>query len=245
MFRTGGAWRIGGGVVDAYGGRMQNSAEGDATDERTAVILAGHRGDVATARAALSSADAGVRAAALSALARIGVLSADELVVGLGDADRVVAARAADLSAKEAADEKVDCSLLVLLASDDTDLAEVAAWALGERHQRDDADTDEIPEAHGPAHIVAALVGVATDHGDALVRESAVAALGCIGDDSSLSAILRACDDKATVRRRAIIALASFEGPDVDAALARALGDRDWQVRQAAEDLTSETSTST
>jgi hypothetical protein len=39
------------------------------------------------------------------------------------------------------------------------------------------------------------------------------------------------------VRRRAVIALAPFAGPDVDAALAAASQDRDWQVRQAAEDL--------
>jgi hypothetical protein len=39
------------------------------------------------------------------------------------------------------------------------------------------------------------------------------------------------------VRRRAVLALAPFEGPDVDAALARARDDRDWQVRQAAEDV--------
>jgi hypothetical protein len=34
-----------------------------------------------------------------------------------------------------------------------------------------------------------------------------------------------------------VIALAAFEGDEVDAALERALADRDWQVRQAAEDL--------
>jgi len=39
------------------------------------------------------------------------------------------------------------------------------------------------------------------------------------------------------VRRRAVLALAPFEGPEVDAALTRALDDRDWQVRQAAEDV--------
>jgi hypothetical protein len=33
--------------------------------------------------------------------------------------------------------------------------------------------------------------------------------------------------------------LAPFEGPDVDEALSIARNDRDWQVRQAAEDLTS------
>jgi HEAT repeat protein len=41
------------------------------------------------------------------------------------------------------------------------------------------------------------------------------------------------------VRRRAILALAPFDGADVDAALRTALEDRDWQVRQAAEDLLS------
>jgi HEAT repeat protein len=34
-----------------------------------------------------------------------------------------------------------------------------------------------------------------------------------------------------------VLALAPFDGPAVDAALQEALGDRDWQVRQAAEDL--------
>ena len=52
-----------------------------------------------------------------------------------------------------------------------------------------------------------------------------------------MPAILAALGDKATVRRRAVLALAPFEGPDVEAALAAAREDRDWQVRQAAEDL--------
>ncbi|MST32935.1 HEAT repeat domain-containing protein, partial [Acidimicrobiaceae bacterium USS-CC1] len=46
-----------------------------------------------------------------------------------------------------------------------------------------------------------------------------------------------ATTDKPAVRRRAVLALAPFEGPEVDAALRQALEDRDWQVRQAAEDL--------
>ncbi len=77
------------------------------------------------------------------------------------------------------------------------------------------------------------------EHDDALVREAAVAALGAIGDEDGLPAILAALDDKATVRRRAVFALAPFEGAEVDAALQRAREDRDWQVRQAAEDLSS------
>jgi HEAT repeat protein len=88
---------------------------------------------------------------------------------------------------------------------------------------------------------VGVLAELASDHADALVREAAVAALGAIGDEAGLPAILAATADKATVRRRAVLALAPFEGPEVEAALARALEDRDWQVRQAAEDLSGST----
>ena len=76
------------------------------------------------------------------------------------------------------------------------------------------------------------------------MRESAVAALGAIGDDRGLAAILAATEDRPAVRRRAVLALAPFVDPDhprageVATALDRARTDRDWQVRQAAEDLT-------
>ena len=76
-----------------------------------------------------------------------------------------------------------------------------------------------------------------TEHEDPLCREAAVAALGAIGDPGGLPAILAATTDRPAVRRRAVLALAPFDGPEVDAALARALEDRDWQVRQAAEDV--------
>jgi HEAT repeat protein len=85
---------------------------------------------------------------------------------------------------------------------------------------------------------VRALIDVAGGHADPLCREAAVAALGAIGDPAGLAAILAATTDKPAIRRRAVIALTPFEGPDVDAALARALIDRDWQVREAAEELT-------
>jgi HEAT repeat protein len=74
-------------------------------------------------------------------------------------------------------------------------------------------------------------------HRDALAREAAVAALGALGDPLALPTILAACGDKPAVRRRAVLALAPFDGPEVDAAIEAALTDRDWQVRQAAEDL--------
>ena len=64
-----------------------------------------------------------------------------------------------------------------------------------------------------------------------------MAALGAVGDRRGLAAILAATGDRPAVRRRAVLALAPFEGPEVDQALERARLDRDWQVRQAAEDL--------
>jgi HEAT repeat protein len=85
--------------------------------------------------------------------------------------------------------------------------------------------------------VVAALSRTATTHDDALVREAAVAALGAIGDPGALPAVLAACDDKPAVRRRAVLALAAFEGDEVEHRLRAALTDRDWQTRQAAEDL--------
>ena len=115
--------------------------------------------------------------------------------------------------------------MLDALADADDRVVEMAAFACGEREQA------------GP-DVVARLSAVAGDHPDALVREAAVAALGAIGADAGLSAILHAAaHDKPAVRRRAVIALAPFDGPEVDAALAHALDDRDWQVRQVAEDL--------
>jgi len=101
----------------------------------------------------------------------------------------------------------------------------MAAWALGERGER------------GAVPALAALAPADGGHRDPLCREAAVAALGAIGDPSGLPTVLRALDDKPAIRRRAAVALAAFEGPEVEAALRRCLDDRDWQVRQVAEDL--------
>ena len=77
-----------------------------------------------------------------------------------------------------------------------------------------------------------------TSTGLPAASESCIAALGAIGDPRGLPAVLAGCRDKPAVRRRAVLALAPFDGPEVEAALAAALEDRDWQVRQAAEDVT-------
>ncbi len=78
---------------------------------------------------------------------------------------------------------------------------------------------------------------MARGHGDPLCREAAVASLGSLGDPGGLGAVLAACDDRATVRRRAVLALAAFDGPEVTGMLRTMATDRDLQVRQAAEDL--------
>lgn len=195
---------------------------GDVAARRRAVALAGHEGDEELARRALTDTDPGVRATALGALERLGALRADDLTAALVDEAPTVRRRACEAAALVPGDQPP--SLDGALADPDPTVVEVAAWASGER-------TPPEPPA------VAALSSLAGDHPDALVREAAVAALGAIGDQAGLAAILRATGDKATVRRRAVLALAPFDGPEVAAALERARHDRDWQVRQAAEDL--------
>jgi HEAT repeat protein len=186
---------------------------------RRAVAAAGHTGDVGTARAALGDPDPSVRATALGALERLGVLRDDELAASFDDPDPGVRRRAAEVAATH---REVD--LTPLLHDDDDRVVEVAAWACGEH----ESNCDEVVER---------LVHLATTAEDPLVRESSVAALGAIGDDRGLDAILAATADKPAIRRRAVLALAPFDGAHVDDAIERALDDRDWQVRQAAEDL--------
>lgn len=161
-----------------------------------------------------------MRATALAALARLEALAGHELERGLTDPEPTVRMRACEVAAAHPG-----CGVPPLLADPDPMVVEAAAWALGEWGGAAGASVD-------------VLASVATGHADALCREAAVAALGAIGDERGLPAILAGTADKPAVRRRAIMALAPFEGPEVDAALARAHDDRDWQVRQAAEDLT-------
>jgi HEAT repeat protein len=194
----------------------------DAVARRRAAAVAGHRGDAATARAFLADPEPSVRATALGALARAESLTTDDLVAALGDPSAIVRARAAELGAELPGDAAP--ALVPVLGDADPSVVEAAAWASGERR----------PPEPG---VVAALADVATGHDDPTCREAAVAALGAIGDPTGLPAVLAATGDRPPVRRRAVLALAPFDGPEVEAALERALTDRDWQVRQAAEDV--------
>ena len=187
--------------------------------ERLRTILAGFSGDETTIRAALSSAHAKTRSSALRALERMGTLTEEDLASTVTDESEHVRRRVAQLGAHH-----TSVALISLLHDADLYVAEMAAWAFGERENLSD---DELN----------ALITSATHDERALVREASIASLGAIGDERGLPAILAGCKDKPAVRRRAVLALAPFDGPDVEAALQNALSDNDWQVRQNAEDM--------
>ncbi len=186
------------------------------------------------AREALADDATVVRTAGITAAVRAGTpavaaASWAEAIVDAGVPVRRRAAELAPLLVERGADPAAPVAALVaLLADEDPTVVEAAAYGLGELGAQAIAGA-----------AVEALSSTATSHSDAIAREAAVAALGALGDPAGLPAVLAGCRDKVTVRRRAVLALAPFDGPEVDAALASALTDRDWQVRQAAEDLSS------
>jgi len=186
------------------------------------VVVAGHRGDEDLATAHLGDPSAAIRAAALSALGRIGSITVEIIEAAFSDPEPLVRRRAAELSVRVA-----HTSPETLLSDTDPSVVEISCFAAGE--------VDWTARDGSPP--IAALATIATSHEDALCRESAAAALGAIGDPAGLDAVLHACGDRVTVRRRAVLALAAFDDMRVDAALKTALDDKDWQVRQAAEDL--------
>jgi len=151
---------------------------------------------------------------------------------GITDSTAHCRRRAADLTpelATRVEPRELVAGLVTLLNDHDVTVVEAAAWALG-----------ELGTPATEAAAVEALVRAAGEHPEPIAREAAVAALGALGDDRGLPAILEACNDKPPIRRRAVLALAPFEGKEVEAALRNAREDRDWQVRQAAEDLLAE-----
>lgn len=187
---------------------------------RREVATAGHTGRIDVAIAGLDADDPTVRATALGALERLAHLDDTAVVAALLDPELVVRRRAAEVAATHP-----DVDLLGALHDDDTRVVEVAAWACGEHESARDP-------------IVERLLELAADATEPLVRESAVAALGAIGDERAVDTIIAACADKPAVRRRAVLALSPFlTDPEVEATVDKALEDRDWQVRQAAEDL--------
>lgn len=190
------------------------------SDDRFVAVRAGFDADETTARSFLTNEDHKVRASALRALKRMNALTADDISTGITDGSPEVRRTAVEFATT------FPVPVHHLLDDPDVFVAEMTAWTLGEREHPTD---DEI----------AALISAAGSHDEAVVREASAAALGSLGDERGLPAILAACNDKPAVRRRAVLALAPFSGDDVDAALRAALDDKDWQVRQNAEILLS------
>ncbi len=186
---------------------------------RKDLIQKARQGDLALAREAFTNPDPRVRASSITVLSENKELDDELITVALADIHPTVRA-----SLARAACSNKAVPIVRLLNDQDSRVVEVACWAAGEREESEDV-------------VVEMLSTIALDHDDALCRESAVAALGAIGDSCGLESILQATQDIATVRRRAVIALAPFEGQAVSDALEVALTDRDWQVRQAAEDI--------
>ena len=189
-------------------------------ERRQQLVQLAREGDLSLAREFFSDGDPRVRASSIAVLSENDAL--DESLIALGLSDRHPLVR---MTMARAAAQNSSISVLELLSDEDPAVVEIACWATGEQTERNDS-------------IIEVLSGIALEHDDALCRESAVAALGALGDVRGLESILEATQDIATVRRRAVIALAPFEGQAVTDALQLALSDRDWQVRQAAEDLT-------
>jgi HEAT repeat protein len=177
-------------------------------------------------RLKLRDDEARLRVLALRAAARRKLLANGDWLGALDDSDAEVRRDAVNLIAYEGdIDASITARIIGLLDDEDPLVVDGAAFALGEQLCVD---------------AVEQLGDVAQHHDDARCREAAVAALGVIGDDRGRAAVLGALDDKPPVRRRAIVALANFEGPDIDAALEKASQDRDWQVRAAAGQLARE-----
>jgi HEAT repeat protein len=166
------------------------------------------------------------RVLALRGLVRLNLMTSAQWRRILHDPDPSVRRDALEQLAHAPLDD-VELLDVVVEKLDDSDalVVDAAAFALGE---------------HAYVGSVERLCVIATDHEDARCRESAIASLGAIGDDRARGVILAALSDKAPIRRRAIVALANFEGPDIDAALESASEDRDWQVRSAVSQLRDE-----
>ena len=189
-------------------------------ERRQQLVQLAREGDLSLARELCGDGDPRVRASSIAVLSENDALDESLIALGLSDPNPLVR-----MTVARAAAQNSSISVLELLNDEDSSVVEIACWAAGEQTEHNDS-------------LIEALSAIALEHEDALCRESAVAALGALGDARGLKSILKATKDIATVRRRAVIALAPFEGQAVTDALQLALSDRDWQVRQAAEDLT-------
>ena len=197
----------------------EGSEDANVTRIRQRVIELSLNGEFQVITEYLEHPNPDVRATALRVLDNEGKLEKGIVERSLSDSAFKVRSALAYLISRNR-----DIPAMKFLLDEDAEIVEVACWGIGERG---DASA-EIPDV---------LQSITESHSDSLCRESAVAALGALGNRDALGSILKAVEDIATVRRRAVLALAPFDGPEVELAITKALEDRDWQVRQAAEDI--------
>ena len=175
----------------------------------------------------LNDTAAVVREAALATVVKLNLDAEKHIVNAFNDDDHGVRKRAIELVIDLSDNQDYISKILVLLDDSSTFVVETVCWVIGEIGNN----------YENVAEVVNKVSQIALTHDDSLCREAAVACLGSLGHIDGLATLLRVLDDKPNVRRRATLALAPFEGPEVEEALKRKLKDRDLQTRQAAEDL--------
>ena len=197
----------------------EGSEDANVTRIRQRIIELSLNGEFQLVTEYLEHPEPDVRATALRVLDNEGKLEKGIVERSLSDSAFKVRNALAHLISRNR-----DIPAMKFLLDEDAEIVEIACWGIGER-------------GDASAEVLDVLQSINESHSDSLCRESAVAALGALGNRDALGSILKAVVDIATVRRRAVLALAPFDGPEVELAIAKALEDRDWQVRQAAEDI--------
>jgi len=169
--------------------------------------------------AALHDPDAGVRRAAIGALANLDDGRAvPALIEALGDESADVR-RVAAAALSESGDPRAVDPLMAALDDDSPDVRRYVAIALGEI---------------GDRRAVSALIGLLKDE-SADVRRYAAIALGELDDPSAVEPLMAAAGDaSADVRRYAIITLGELDDPRAVPALTKALQDESADVRRYA-----------
>ncbi len=192
---------------------------------RAEISLASRDGDENLVREGLTHPDPKARATALHELERNGWADSADIIHALRD-------EVADVRRRAVADAiaHLDIDLAPYLLDPSDSVAEQAAWAIGERH--------ELAPTTPPT--CTALISCAMHHLNASVREAAIASLGAIGTPDVIDVLVHAMNDKAPIRRRAVIGLSQFDDERARETVRNAKVDRDWQVRQFAEDHATE-----
>jgi HEAT repeat protein len=188
--------------------------------QRAELVRAFISNDINTLLESLDSDDEKEVAAGLSYLVHLRQINAKKILKFLESPSAAIKRRAALGLSDLKPDKSVISKMIEALEDGDPIFVSYLLYAMGELKFKEFAKPIE---------------QTILNHPDERVREFGVGALGAIGDKESLNTIIICLKDhKARVRRRAILALASYKGPEVEKAIESAKSDRDYQVRQNA-----------